>query len=901
MKFNSAFSFLITTFLAVVFFLVKYLPEFLWFKSFDLSYVWVILFASKTTVFIASFLVTATLLLINLKLANRNSEILSGEEIRVDTRFSGLNQFLEQLLNQRSSSPFAQTSSKYYGKFLVFVSFGLSVLISLAFFNKWHIISFFFNQVPYGLTDPIFGLDISFYFFSLPFYETFLYWLAVVLFTSTVFSGWIYFSKNILTILFSSSSKASRVKMHLFFLLSLLFVCFGFLNYFNIYELMFSSRGAVTGIGYTDETVLVPAYRFFSLLFFISAIVFFVNAFQKKLKPALVMIAVLGLFYIIGIGVVPNIVQSYIVKPNEINRERAYIEKSIAYTRHAYDLTKIQNKDFPVSNTLTKADIQSSQATMKNIRLWNKEPLKKTFKQLQEIRLYYEFENIDVDRYMIDGELQQVMLSPRELDSNQLDPEAQRWLNLHLMYTHGFGVVMSPVNEVSPEGLPILFLKDLPTKSTISDLSVTRPEIYFGEKATDYVIVNTHQPEFNYPKGGSNVFNHYDGEGGVVLDSLFKRLVYALKFNEIKILISSVIHSDSRILYDREIRTIFSKLAPFVYFDTDPYMVVTKEGRLVWMIDGYTFSGKFPYAKYKYSSINYIRNSVKATIDAYDGTVNFYISDNEDPLIQTISNVFPHQFKPLEEMPLELREHIRVPKFYFNVQADIYRTYHMSDPQVFYNREDIWELPKEIYGKSETTMESYYIVTTLPGEDKPSFLLMQPFSPRNKNNMIAWMSVKSDLDSYGEIHVYNFPKEKTIFGPMQIESRIDQDTQISKDLTLWGQVGSDVIRGNLMAIPIKDSLIYIEPIYLQATQSKFPELKRVVFFFFFAIVMEETLEKAVDVVFGKSERLEERVQAITEPITEIKHGGSVNQLILEMETSLKRMNEIIKKLKETTK
>ena len=548
-----------------------------------------------------------------------------------------------------------------------------------------------------------------------------------------------------------------------------------------------------------------------------------------------------------GNSIIPGIVQNYSVQPNEIVKEKPYIINNINFTRQAYGLNHITDEQFPVSNTLTLADIQSESLTMSNIRLWNREPLKQTFSQLQEIRLYYEFGNIDVDRYMINGRLQQVMLSPRELDISQLTSQAQTWTNQHLVYTHGYGVCMSPVNEVTREGLPKFYIKDLPPVSP--HMIISRPEIYFGEKANNYVLVNTLQKEFDYPKGDKNVYTHYQGTGGVQITGFLRRLVYALKFSDMKILASSLITSKSRLLYDREITKIVKKITPFIALDNDPYLIVSGTGRLVWMLDGYTFSSNFPYSEPFNRKLNYLRNAVKITIDAYDGAVNYYIIDREDPIIRAYSQFYTSLFKPLSEMPADLLDHIRYPKDLFSVQSYMYQTYHMTEPQVFYNREDLWAIPSETYEQSEQVMQPYHMVSRLPGDSKESFLMMLPFTPTNKNNMIAWMSAKCDPDEYGEIKVYKFPKERTIYGPMQIESRIDQDTTISQKLTLWGQMGSRVIRGNLMVIPIKDSLVYVEPIYLQATQSKFPELKRVIFSYGDKVVMSSTLDDAIAGVF----------------------------------------------------
>ena len=847
------FKLLVTLFFGFVvgsYLLTSFYPDILWFRSFSYEQLWWTIFNAKIALFALFFILSFVWLFLNYKFAWSQSEKANlSSDMAFNTPFPFLNQFLSQLRLNRLNRNQPSLPQTFYRFTLIIGIVLVSVMMGLVGRSWWQDFLTYFNQVEFGVTEPLFNLDISFYLFTLPFFQHVQGWLMSLCVITLLAIGWLYFSKNILLVIFSKNNTAPFIRRHVVLLLALFAGLMAWGIHLDIYELVYSDRGVVFGAGYTDETIVVGVSRLLVWLLGIESLLLVVWAFRPRFYAPIYGLVVLLLVLVGGQRVLPSVVQNYIVGPNEFVKESEYISRNIEYTRLAYGLDKIQEKQFPVSYDLTAEDIANNDTTVKNIRLWNQEPLKQTFSQLQEIRLYYEFANIDVDRYTIEGQLQQVMLSPRELDVTQLTSQAQTWINQHLVYTHGYGLCMSPVNEVTKEGLPKFYLKDLPTKSEVPDIKVTRPEIYFGERTIEYVLVNTSQKEFNYPKGDSNVYARYEGKGGIQLDSFFKRMVFSLKFSDLKLLISPMITSESRMIYDRRIQEITRKLMPFVAYDQDPYLVVTDSGRMVWMQDGYTLSDKFPYSE-PYGRFNYIRNTVKTTIDAYSGEVNFYIVDQSDPIIRVYSKMFPGVFKSIDDMPADMKRHMRYPKDLFTVQSKMYNTYHMADPQVFYNREDLWEIPNETYGETEQVMKPYYMVTKLPGDDKESFVLMLPFTPTNKNNMIAWMNVKCDPDEYGQLEVFKFPKERTIYGPMQIESRIDQDTEISQKLTLWGQVGSRVIRGNIMVVPIEDSLIYVEPIYLQATQSKFPELKRVILSHSDTVVMANTLDEAIESQFS---------------------------------------------------
>jgi uncharacterized membrane protein (UPF0182 family) len=571
-------------------------------------------------------------------------------------------------------------------------------------------------------------------------------------------------------------------------------------------------------------------------------------AFRRDWRIPAAGLAVFFAVLIVGTGVYPSLVQKLKVTPNEIALEKPYLEKNIQYTNLAYGLDNIKYQEFPAEDRLTREDLKRNELTIKNIRLWDHAPLLSTYSQLQEIRTYYKFIDVDNDRYYVNGEYRQVMLSPRELSYRALP--SRTWVNEHIIYTHGYGVVLGPVNRISPEGLPEFFIKDIPPVSS-ANIKITRPEIYYGETSNEYVFVRTKREEFDYPVGEKNVYTQYQGKGGVPL-SFWKKVIFAIRFGSIDILLSNDVTGESRIMYYRKIHDRVSRVAPFVRLDPDSYLVISKEGRLLWVLDGYTVTDRFPYSEPVANLGNYIRNSVKAVVDAFDGTVDLYVSDPKDPIIQTYAKIFPGVFQPLEQMPDDLRGHIRYPQTLLSIQARMYGTYHMQDPQVFYNKEDLWTIPRKAGAGqgSEKEYQPYYTIMKLPEGKKEEFVVLLPFTPSKKDNMSAWMAGRCDVPHYGEVVVYVFPKQKLVYGPRQIEARIDQEAEISKQLSLWGQRGSQVIRGDLLAIPIEKSILYVEPLYLAAEKSQLPELKRVIVAFGNSLAMEENLELTLQKVFG---------------------------------------------------
>jgi uncharacterized membrane protein (UPF0182 family) len=728
------------------------------------------------------------------------------------------------------------------------------ILVVIAFLSgvrasgNWETVLAFFNATPFGTADPLFNRDLGFYVFTLPFWRLLYGWAMLLLAATLVLSLLLYVLQRSLVLTAQGPRVAAGARTHLLILGALLLAVKAWGFWLDAFDLLFSGRGVVYGASYSDVNASLPLLRVLSILALLCALACLVQLWRSGWRFLLAGIAVLALVWVGGLGIYPALLQRFRVVPNELVAEGPYIAHNIRMTRQAYGLDRIEEKDFPAEETLKAEDLNRNSPTVKNIRLWDHRPLLTTFSQLQEIRTYYKFVDVDNDRYLLDGEYRQLMLSPRELSTRHLP--SRIWINEHLTYTHGYGVVVGPVNRISPEGLPEFFVKDIPPAAT-GPLKVTRPEIYYGEIANDYVLVRTKSQELDYPSGDKNVYSTYAGKGGVPVSSFLHKLAFAARFGEIKILLSNDLTGESRVLIYRQIAERVRQIAPFLRFDRDPYIVITAEGRLVWMIDAYTVTDRYPYSTPIRELGNYIRNSVKATVDAYDGTVNFYLADPGDPIIRTYARAFPGLLKPLDQMPADLRSHIRYPEDLFTAQARMYSTYHMEDPQVFYNKEDLWTIPRKALEGREREMEAYYTIMRLPGEKKEEFVLLMLFNPSGKDNMIAWLAARSDAPNYGRLVAFNFPKQKLIYGPRQIEARIDQDPIISQQLSLWNQRGSSVIRGSLLAIPIDQSLIYVEPLYLAASErGSLPELRRVIVAYGNQIAMEPTLEASLQRIFG---------------------------------------------------
>ena len=726
----------------------------------------------------------------------------------------------------------------------------IALMISLAASTEWFRWLQFWNGVPFGVADPILGYDIGFYVYRLPIFD-FAKGLALVLLAvSLIGSGAAYVLAGALNFTRRGGvSVARKARLHLSLLGAALFIVLAFHAYLAGPHLLTDVEGTaiVHGASYADVMARLPVLRILAVVAAGAALLSVYNAFSTGLWPVPLAI-VLYLLTAVGGSAYAAAIQRFIVSPNEQAAETPYMLHNIEATRRAFNLDTVQTRDLSGDAELTKADIVRNADTIKNVRLWDHQPLLDTFGQIQELRTYYDFVSVDNDRYTIKGESRQVMLSARELNSEILPNRT--WINEHLTFTHGYGLTRGPVNEVTQEGLPVLFVKDIPPQSSVPEIQITEPSIYFGELTNDYVLVNTQAKEFHYSKGDENVETTYSGSDGVRVGGLGRKILFSLGFQALQILFSNDITSESRILYHRNITDRVITIAPFLRYDDDPYMVVS-EGRLFWIRDAYTMTGDYPYSTPTASGLNYIRNSVKVITDAYNGRTDFYLADARDPLAQTLSKIYPNLLKPLGSMPADLRRHLRYPETIFGLQAAMYSTYHMTNPVMFYNKEDQWQIPAIDTDGTLHQMLPYYTIMRIPGESHAEFIQMLPFTPARKDNLTAWMVARSDEDNYGRLEVFQFPKQKVVYGPRQIVARINQDQEISPQITLWNQQGSQVIQGTLLVIPIEESLLYVRPLYLRASDGKIPELKRVIVAYQNQIVMAETLDLAIDRIFGE--------------------------------------------------
>jgi hypothetical protein len=691
-----------------------------------------------------------------------------------------------------------------------------------------------------AVVDPVFGRPIAFYLLTLPAWQMLATWLTTLALVALA-AAIIYF-------LISAGERAlSSVRGlvelgdrygGLSFALGALLVVLAWRVYLGRFDQLFHVGSTFSGAGYTDVHITLPGLLLVIAALLLGALIAFVNAIRPRRLVWLASAIVPGIVVYVAVGVVAWYVNGFIVKPNELDRETPYIRQNIAFTQEAFALSRIERHNFPAESGVEALDVENNRVTLDNIRLWDWHALQDTLRQIQAIRTYYDFPDIDIDRYRINGQVRQMMVAARELNIGRLPESSRNWINEKLIYTHGYGVTMNPVNGFTSEGLPALVLSDMPVQSTTPDIQVTRPEIYFGQETTSDVYVRTRQREFNYPQGESNNYTTYQGKNGIAIGSMWRRLLIAVDRGDLsKLPFSDDITADSLLLMRREIRERVATVAPFLSYDPDPYIVVGKDGRLYWLMDAFTSADSFPYAtRYRVGEddINYLRNSVKVAIDAYDGTVQFYVFDETDPIIQAYRQTFPDLFRDASQMPPGVREHIRYPEMLLKVQAAVYSLYHMADPQVFYNREDLWSVASQVTlsdaTKEQVTqpLEPNFVVMKLPGQSKVEFIEILPFTPSKRNNLIGWIAGRSDDAEYGKALVYDFPKTRLVDGPLQIEARIDQNPQLSSMLSLWNQQGSHVRRGSLLVIPIGQALFYAEPIYLQAERSPMPQLRLVV-------------------------------------------------------------------------
>ncbi|MDZ7762452.1 MAG: UPF0182 family protein [Desulfovermiculus sp.] len=844
--------------------------DWLWFKSLGYESVLLKIISSKIFIFCAGGGIFALVAVPNMYLAHKHT--------------IGLRPVSSSL-----PSNMYQTAMRVLGWGAVGVLVLGALLLGTTLSSQWESMLRFVHQVPFGENDPVFGKDFSFYLFTLPFLEYVRSWLVSVIVVVIILAGGYYYAGSKLR--GESFALTGRIATHLALLAAVALVLFAVGHWLSRYELLYSSMGTVYGVGYTESNVLVPGYAFLSLVALVSAGLMVYGALSGRRRLVVwPLVGWLGLQILVTI-LLPGLVQRLMVEPSELAREKQYLESNIQHTRNAFGLEQLVSKDHPAKGAVERETIEANQGTLQNIRLWDEGPLLQSYNQIQFFRLYYDFVAVHTDRYMIDNELRQVMLATRELSADKLPSEAQRWVNRYLQFTHGYGVAASPVNEIESGGRPSFMLSDVPPKGKID---LERPEIYYGLKSLDHLIVRTRMQEFNFPGPDGPEYTHYQGSGGVRMDSFFRRLMYAWKFTDINILISGEINEDSLIQYRRTVKERFSTLAPFLTPDREAYSVVA-DGRLFWIQDAYTTSNRYPYSTPWEDGFNYIRNSVKAVVDAYNGNVDYYIADPDDPLIQTYAGIFPDLFQPMQDMPEYLKPHVRYPLDLFTAQSQMLLQYHMQDPVVFYNKEDQWSVPiQSSFGQSEV-LKPYYIVAKLPGEEKEEFLLIQPFTPQNRHNLVGWMAARSDGENYGELSLFRFPSGRHVDGPNQVEARIDNDSVISEQFTLWGQVGSEVSRGILLVIPVGDSLLYAEPVFLKPDTLEFPELRRIILADSRQVVMHKTLDDSIDALVGELPAVAPAMETEEE---EVPPAADQSELQEGLQEAIDGLQEVVDQLKE---
>jgi uncharacterized membrane protein (UPF0182 family) len=816
--------------------------KWLWMRQLDYAGIFWTLLSVKWGIFAVTLIVSVFYLWLNLRFAARNINLVDGES------------FFNKAFRHPTDASRAINVDITPRQLVFAIDFAivvLSLLFALSVSGQWDTFLRFRYGGSFGIADPLFGVDLGFYVFRLPFYELLqgiitiltLSALAVLAFCS-LFGMRQSKSSGKITL-------GDGTRKHFMVLLFILAANFGWGFILDHYELVYSSLGVVHGAGYAAAHVTRVALWVMTGTSALACVLLAVGFFRPRTKHIVAGVVVYTSLYIIAVMALPSLFEAFVVKPNELSLEMPYLNHYIAFTRKAYKLDGIQETAYPALSDLTPEVIARNQDTIQNIRLWDSRPLLQTYQQTQAIRLYYEFYNVDVDRYHLADGYHQVMLASRELAS-QLPAGAQTWVNEKLEFTHGEGLVMNSVSNTTGGGLPQYLVDNVPAESQFG-LNITQPAIYFGEVAPGYKIVSTGIKEFDYPKGNENVYASYQGKGGIPIDSIWKRILFAWTQKDINILLTGYLRPESRIQIWRSVQERVSQVAPFLLLDHDPYAVLS-EGRQYWIQDAYTVSDHYPYSNVQTDGsaqgINYIRNSVKVVVDMYDGTVSFYIMDPNDPLLAMYQRTFPGVFKELSDLSPDLKSHLRYPEDMFGIQADEYKAFHMTDPQVFYNREDLWVAPQEKYDGAVAAMDPYYMLMKLPGSGQLEYLIMTPFTPQKRDNMIAWLAARCDFPDYGKMLFYELPKDKLIFGPNQISAMIDQSTTISQQLTLWDQKGSGVIRGKLIVIPIENSFLYVVPLYLKAEGTNFPQLKRVIVATGDKVVMEPTLDEALSSLFG---------------------------------------------------
>jgi len=810
--------------------IVGFITDWLWFREIGYQSVWQTELLTKSLLFVVGTLVAFAFIALNVRYAT-----------------SGMS--TAPVLWRVSPELPPVDIGRSLSKFVLPIGGVVAVFFGMTAAGSWMELLQAMNRSTFGATDPVFGREIGYYVFALPAISSLIGMLRGLVIVTLIASLFLHVLRGRVTFPPQRVGLQPPADRHV----AALLVAFLLLTAIQIWlvrlpGLLYSNTGPLVGASYTDLHAKLPALHIVAVTAVLGAVLVIYGMLRRKIVwfTFLAFISYVVVSFVVG-GLFPWGMQRFVVAPTELTRETPQLRNHIFATRAAWGLDKVETRGLTGDATLTLADIRANSSTVENVRLWDREPLLQTFGQLQEIRTYYDFVSVDDDRYIINGRYRQVLLAPRELNSQSLP--TRNFVNQHLTFTHGMGLTLGPVNEVTNEGLPVLYIKDLPPVSSVS-VKVTRPQIYFGELTNDHVFVNTKQNEFDYPSGDDVKYSRYAGKAGVRIGSFIKRAMFAMRFAELNVLLSGDIGSDSRVLYNRNISTRARMALPFLTFDQDPYLMITDDGMLKWLLDGYTSTDRYPYSQRLNDGTSYMRNSVKVVIDAYDGSVDAYILDAADPIARTYAKIFPGRLKPLSAMPADVRTHLRYPTDLFQVQSQLYATYHMDAPETFYHREDQWQIPA-VGDQAETANRFMrHIVMKLPGASAAEYIYMAPFTPKGKDNLASWMIARNDGASYGKLEVYRFPKQSLVYGPRQIMARIDQDTDISRELTLWDQRGSEVIRGELLVIPIEEALIYVQPVYLRADGGRIPELKRVVVAYQNRVVMRETLEAGLATLFG---------------------------------------------------
>ncbi len=820
----------------------------LWFDSLGYSSVYWYVFKAKLALFAGSAILTALLLSATFLLFQRLFGAYAFESRTI-------------ILNNQ---PFQFSPAKVIRPLGWVISIIFGLIYGFQQKEHWREFALYWNQPATNIYDPIFGKSLGFYLFSLPLYDRLSSWLfgiTFIILCAAVAYSLLGLPQTVLkpSVRWSSGAAFRAVCCAL----ALFLLVLSWRTYLSRFPLLWENHTIFSGVTYTEANYTIPALLFVCVALIIAAIILLVNAFAvRRFSLLLIALALPVATYIIGVVLVPSYIQSFIVKPNELDRETPYIGYNLEWTRKGFGLDQIELREFEAENSIAALDLPNNRESLENIRLWDWRALQDTLRQVQAIRTYYDFPDVNVDRYLTGGETRQMMIAPREINDVKLPSSSRNWINERLIYTHGYGVTMNSANGFTPEGLPQFVLSNMPVEASVGDIKVTRPEIYFGELTDRYVYVKTKQNEFDYPQGDTNVTTTYEGTGGIRIGNRLRRMLLAWSLGDLsKLPFSDDVTSESRVLIHRNIREIINGVAPFLTYDKDAYVVVSNEGRLFWMIDAYTESSYFPYSSHHRvanNSVNYIRNSVKVVIDAYNGTARFYVFDNQDPIIAAYRRIFPHLFQDANQMPADLRAHVRYPETLVRAQGEVYSLYHTQNPKVFFQREDVWNIALQVtlddQGKKKNVpIDPYYVLMQLPGEQqKNEFVLILPFTPASRNNMIGWMAGRSDGENYGKLLVYNFPKSRLIDGPLQIEARIDQNAQLSSQFTLWNQQGSRVKRGHLLVIPIGRSLMFVEPVYLQSENSPMPELRLVVLATQEKLAFGQTFGEAMNSLFGEA-------------------------------------------------